>query len=281
MKTTRFKQILFFISLYISASTLISCGGVPEEKESSEVTDKAFSVEEVLTLIAEENDITRTLYTKGIVGAGKKQGLKFDEDWQDEEVEAGPLPALFLRGISSDIRKSDVPLGLYLGSDFPINASNKFVGKQADLFKEIKQNQKPQHFFDPDQKVYTSMFADLAVAAPCVNCHNDHENTTKSDWKLGDVMGATTWQYPSDSLSVAEALGVIKAYRNGTKAIYNAYLDEIAAFKTSDKPKIGKDWPSKGFYLPTAEVFIDSVRQLASYKSLEVLLSKDASVASN
>ncbi|WP_025739642.1 c-type heme family protein [Aquimarina pacifica] len=280
MKTLKTKGILF-LSLAISSLIIQSCGGVPEDTSISAPSDKAFAVAEVLTLIAEENDITRTLYTKGIVGAGKKQGLKFDEDWQDDEIEAGPLPALFLRGISSDIRKSDVPLGLYLGSDFPINASNKFQGKQAELFEKIKSTEKPQHFYEEDQKLYTSMFADLAVAAPCVNCHNDHKNTTKTDWKLGDVMGATTWQYPSDSLSVKEAIGVINAYRNGTKAIYNAYLEEIAGFKIdSTKPQIGDKWPSKGFYLPTAEVFIDSVRQLASYKSLELLLGSK-SVASN
>ncbi|AXT55904.1 DUF3365 domain-containing protein [Aquimarina sp. MMG015] len=264
-----------WIFLLTSCISIIiqSCGGVPEETSSNGPSDKVFAVADILTLVAEENDITRTLYTKGIVGAGKKQGLKFDEDWQDDEIEAGPLPALFLRGISSDIRKSDVPLGLYLGSDFPINASNKFQGKQAELFAKIKADQKPQHFYEEDQKLYTSMFADLAVAAPCVNCHNDHKSTTKTDWKLGDVMGATTWQYPSDSLSYKEAIGVINAYRNGTKAIYNAYLKEIAAFKIdSTKPQIGKNWPSKGFYLPTAEVFIDSVRKLASYHSMETLL---------
>ncbi|MBQ4821069.1 DUF3365 domain-containing protein [Aquimarina sp. MMG016] len=278
---------IFFLSLLFITIIIQSCGGVPEETSSDGTSDKVFAVADILTLVAKENDITRTLYTKGIVGAGKKQGLKFDEDWQDDEIEAGPLPALFLRGISSDIRKSPVPLGLYLGSDFPINASNKFQGKQAELFEKIKTNKEPQHFFEEDQKLYTSMFADLAVAAPCVNCHNEHKNTTKTDWKLGDVMGATTWQYPSDSLSYKEAIDVIKAYRNGTKAIYNAYLNEIAAFKIdSTKPSIGDKWPSKGFYLPTAEVFIDSVRKLTSYKSLEKLLAgsdkqKNNDIASN
>lgn len=279
------KNLKFIILSLGMLKLLTSCGGgansaIPEEPEEGQTTvAKIFSVEDVLELVAHENDVTRTLYTKAIVGGGKKQGLKFDEDWQDDEVEAGPLPALFLRGISADIRKSPVPLGLYLGSDFPINASNKFEGKQAELFKKIKEDQKPQFFYDESQKLHTAMFADLAMAAPCVNCHNDHKNSPKNDWKLGDVMGATTWQYPSDSLSYKEAIGVIKAYRNGTKAIYNAYLDEIAAFKNSPKPEIGKTWPSKGMYLPTAEVFIDSVRKLTSYKSMEVLLTKGAPIA--
>ncbi len=271
------KRILYKIGIITGTIFMFtSCGGgVPEETTTETLAnDKVFDVADVLAMIAEENDVTRTLYTKAIVGAGKKQGLKFDEDWQKDDVEAGPLPALFLRGISSDIQKSEVPLGLYLGSDFPINASNKLEGKQAALFDKIKKDQKPQHFFDEDQQLYTAMFADIAGAAPCVNCHNDHEQSPKKDWKLGDVMGATTWQYPSDKLSYEETMDVIKAYRDGTKAVYNAYLSEIEAFKTSEKPTIGEKWPSSGFHLPTAEVFIDSVRLLTSYHTMEMLLTK-------
>ncbi|NJB83186.1 c-type heme family protein [Wenyingzhuangia aestuarii] len=261
------KKLLLFISLLI-----VSCGGIPEESTTSSSEKKAFSVADVLIMVAHENDITRTLYTKAIVGGGKKQGFKFDEEWQDEKVEAGPLPALFLRGIANDIRKGDVPLGLYLSSDFPISASNQLVGKQADLFKEIKENRKPQHFFDEDSKLYTAMFADVAGAPACVSCHNNHPKTTKTDWKLGDVMGATTWQYPADSLSYTEAMSVLKAYRDGTTAVYNDYLEEIKNFKETKKPEVGEKWPSSGNYLPAPEVFIDSVRKLSAYVTMSSLM---------
>jgi len=246
-----------------AAVVLSSCGGVPTEGGTEEASaPKVCSVEEVLTMVAMENNVTRTTYTKRIVGGLKKQGLKFDEDWRDDEVEAGPLPALFLRGISASIRKSDVPLGLYLGSDFPINASNKFEGKQAELFQKIKATKEPEFFYEEDVKLHTAMFADVAKAAPCVSCHNDHPQTSKKDWKLDDVMGATTWQYPSDSLTYEEAKAVITAYRNGATDIYNEMIAEIEAFKTSEKPEIGDKWPSEGFYLPTAEVFLDSVSKM-------------------
>lgn len=263
------KKITYIIGSII-AITMVACGGVPE-KSATIKEEKSFSVAEVLEMVAKENDVTRTLYTKAIVGPGKKQGMKFDEDWQKEDVEAGPLPALFLRGIANDIRKSDVPLGLYLGSDFPINKANLLEGKQAALFKKIKADRIPQHFYDEEQEVYTAMFADVAGAPACVSCHNKHEQTTKTDWKLGDVMGATTWQYPADSLSYDKTIAVLKAYRNGTKAIYEDYLEEIAAFKTSEKPTIGDKWPSKGKYLPSPEVFLDSVRKLASYETMKTL----------
>lgn len=266
------KKALYILStLFIL--TLIACGGVPEKSAKTVAEKMEFSIAEVLEMVAKENDVTRTLYTKAIVGAGKKQGMKFDEDWQKEEVEAGPLPALFLRGIANDIRKSEVPLGLYLGSDFPINKANKFEGKQAELFPQIKKDRAPQHFYDEEQEMYTAMFADVAGAAACVSCHNKHEQTTKDDWKLGDVMGATTWQYPADSLSYKSTMAILQAYRDGTKAIYNDYLEEIAAFKTSSKPEIGDKWPADGgLYLPSPEVFLDSVRELAAYETMTVLL---------
>lgn len=253
---------------------LTSCGGVPEKDSKGLETENTFSVEEVLEMVSKENDVTRTLYTKAIVGKGKAQGMKFDEDWRKDDVEAGPLPALFLRGVASSIRKSPVPLGLYLGSDFPINAANKFQGKQAELFKEIKKDKKPQFFYDEVQKRHTAMFVDLASAGACVSCHNDHPQTSKTDWKLGDVMGATTWQYPKDSLTFKETVAVLNSYATGTLDIYKEYIDEINDFKESGKPQIGKKWPAEGNYLPTPEVFLDSVKKLSSYTTMKVLMAK-------
>lgn len=271
------KSIITFLGIICIVLTgnicLISCGGVPEENKVLANTENVFSVAEVLEMVSKENDVTRTLYTKAIVGKGKAQGMKFDEDWRKDDVEAGPLPALFLRGVAISIKKSPVPLGLYLGSDFPVNAANKFVGKQAVLFEKIKEDQKPQFFYDEDQKLHTAMFADLAGADACVTCHNDHKQSPKTDWKLGDVMGATTWQYPKDSLSYNETVAVLSSYAKGTVDIYMEYLDEIEAFEKSEKPEIGDKWPAEGNYLPTAEVFLDSVRKLASYETMKHLVA--------
>ncbi len=267
------KHYLFFsysICLFALTFLLISCGGVPEESQSS--GPKVFSVSEVLSMVASENDVTRTMYTKSIVGGLKPQGLKFDENWADDSVEAGPLPALFLRGISASIRNSGVPLGLYLGSDFPVNKANKLKGKQAELFVKIRQDKEPAFFYDEEEKLHTAMFADVAGAAPCVECHNKHPQTTKKDWKLGDVMGATTWQYPADSLTYQEAMDILKAYRDGTKSMYNEFISEVKNFKSSNKPEIGEKWPSAGYYLPTADVFIDSVRKVNSYHTMKKLM---------
>ena len=270
MKTKRYTRLLAII---ISVGAY-SCQPLPEEGVSEVKSNKIYSIEEAFEMVATENDVARTLYTKAIVGAGKKQGLKFHEDWEKDEVEAGPLPALFLRGIAGDIRKKgEVPLGLFLGSDFPVRKSNKFVGKQADLFAEIRKDSKPKYFYDEENQLYTAMFPDFAAAAPCVSCHNDHPETTKSDWELGDIMGATTWTYPSDSVSFDELQGILMAYRNGAAATFQTYLDKAAGFSEMETPAVGESWPASGGYvLPTPEVFLDSVNELASEKTLKGIL---------
>ena len=264
---------LYYLSLVMLFAVAFSCQPLPEEGTATVESDKKYSIEEAFEIVAAENDVARTLYTKAIVGAGKKKGLKFDEDWEKDHVEAGPLPALFLRGIAGDIRKKgEVPLGLFLGSDFPIRKSNKFTGKQAELFSEIREDSKPKYFYDEESQLYTAMFPDFAGAAPCVNCHNDHAETTKSDWELGDIMGATTWTYPSDSVSFDELQGIIMAYRDGAAATFQKYLDKSKTFTENEIPAVGETWPAGGYQLPTPTIFLDSVNELASEKTLKGIL---------
>ncbi len=270
-RTKKLKSAIVGFTILIGAMT--ACQPLPEEGASSVVSDKKYSIEEAFEIVATENDVARTLYTKAIVGAGKKQGMKFHEDWEKDEVEAGPLPALFLRGIAGDIRKKgEVPLGLFLGSDFPVRKSNKFVGRQAALFSEIRKDGKPRYFYDEENQLYTAMFPDFAGAAPCVNCHNDHPETSKTDWALGDIMGATTWTYPQDSVSFDELQAIIMAYRGGAEVTFQKFLDETMAFKDTETPAVGETWPNEGYFLPTPTVFLDSVNELASERTLKAIL---------
>lgn len=276
MKIKYAKLIMTSVAYLVMLVALLqACTPLPEEKTeaTAAASDKKYSIEEAFEIVAKENDVARTLYTKAVVGAGKKKGLKFHEDWEKDDMEAGPLPALFLRGIASDIRKKgDVPLGLYLGSDFPIRKSNKFTGKQADLFAEMRQDTLPKYFYDEESQLYTAMFPDFASAAPCVNCHNDHPETMKTDWVLGDIQGATTWTYPSDSVSFTELQEIIMAYREGAAATLGIYIDKTKSFADNDVPSVG-DFPAKGGYsIPATEVFLDSVNELAAEETLKGIL---------
>ena len=225
---------------------------------------------ELLEICAAENAAVRELYTKKIVEPGLKAGLKFDEKWQDARVDAGPLPALFLREVAKNLAKSTTHLGLFLGSDAPINKANQFRGAQADAFQQMRHDRSPRHFFMEDVQANSAMFPDLAVAKACVECHNRHVDSPKHDWKVGDLMGATTWTLTTNQLSLSESMTTIVELRAAFRDAYAAYVEKAKKFAAA--PEIGKKWPSEGNCLPDPDTFMEEAQQRTSRATLERLL---------
>lgn len=246
----------------------------PPLPEDGPAAGPTLPVAEVLSLCAAENATVRALYTAEIVGAGKRVGLAFDEAWRDRGVDAGPLPALFLREAAMSLEKDPVRLGLFLGSDFPIRRANLFDSDQLARFEALRADRQPRFFVTADTGLHTAMFPDLAVAPACVDCHNAHPESPKHDWVLGDVMGATTWTYPDAELSLGETLELVAALRRGFRDAYTAYIEKAHTF--SKPPEIGERWPRDGYYLPSPEVFLAEAEKRTSGHTLEQLLSLSA-----
>lgn len=270
-RTTLVALSLVALSIYLFVSA------PPALPETVESTSGSIPIERVLETVAAENDIVRKLYTQEIVGKGKLAGLKFDEHWQKPEVQAGPLPALFLREAARSLQKKTVPLGLFLGSDFPISSANRFDPAQTEIFQRIRRDRKPQHFYAADTKLHTAMFPDVAGVAGCVSCHNEHPESPKTDWKLNDVMGATTWTYPKATVSPSEYLQIVAAVRESFADAYAAYLNEVKTFASA--PEVGERWPADGLYLPTGDVFMAEFAKLASSGTVDRLLVNSALAA--
>ncbi len=243
----------------------------PPPDDSVTAARRMIPIETVFTILEAENDAVRKLWTERIVGAGKEAGLQFDERWRNPDLDAGPLPALFLRETAESLRRSPEPLYLFLGSQFPINDANKFTGIQYRYFENIQNTGEPQFFFDDDIAFHTAMFSDVAVAEACVTCHNAEPESPKTDWKLGDVMGATTWSYPQSQVSLDEALAIINALRQAFHDAYQEYADKVSTF--SNPPPLGQKWPDQGYFLPSTEVFTREAMLIASPDTLHALLA--------
>ena len=234
-------------------------------------------IEDLLAIAEAENDVVRALWTQEIVGAGKRVGLEFSEDWRDKAVDAGPLPALFLRETSASLEKKPVRLGLFLGSDFPINDANRFTGRQMEIFRKIKKNLEPQFFYSDDTDLHMAMFPDLAAVDSCVECHNDHEQSPKNDWRLNDVMGATTWSYPEKAVSLSDSMSILASLRASFEEVYSVYLRKAETFR--NKPDIGQRWPRDGYFLPAEEIFMEEVFRRASPATLEAIIKASTKAA--
>lgn len=250
---------------FVLAALALACLGIylfasaPPPLPDEQPARATIPVARLFAVLEAENDVLRTLWTREIVGAGDKVGLKFDEHWRDADVEAGPLPALFLRETARSLERNPVRLSLFLGSDFPINDANRFQGLQLERFRVLRVTGEPQFFFTPDTGLHTGMFSDVAVAEPCVDCHNGHGQSPKTDWRLEDVMGATTWLYPAEAVTLEQLIEAVAALHQAFGEAYGEYLAEVSSFAMP--PSIGDRWPRDGYFLPTREVFMAAVLQ--------------------
>ncbi len=230
-------------------------------------TSTRVPIERVFEILDRENQVARKLYTHEIVGAGKSVGLKYDEHWHDVDVPAGPLPAQFLRLTAAALERSPEHIGLYLGSDAPINPANLFTGAQGEQFKTLRVSRRPVSFFVPDTSRYAYMSPDVASAPACYQCHNAHPESPKTDWVSNDVMGATTWTYQTATVSNEEMWRMITQLRASIATAYSTYLEKTKAFPMP--PAIGEHWPREGYSIPNVDVFMAEVAMRASAGTVE------------
>lgn len=231
-----------------------------------------YDTREVFEALNTLNDAARSIYTKRIVGGGLKAGLKFGEDWEEPGVENGPLPALFLRLTAARLETKPAEVGLYLGSDAPINASNLFGKDQMQVFQGVKTTRKPAFSTTEDARL-VAMYPDIASVQPCVTCHNEHPDSPKTDWKLDDVMGATTWTYPTPQMTAEEALAVIETMLQSVAEAYAQYLEKTSGF--AEPVPLGNAWPDTDLrQLPDRATFMQSVRAAAAPIVTNILISR-------
>ena len=49
------------------------------------------------------------------------------------------------------------------------------------------------------QKYFTAVYADTGVAEACVSCHNEHKDSPRNDFKMGEVMGGVVIRIPVEN----------------------------------------------------------------------------------
>jgi len=145
----------------------------------------------------------RTVYTRNVVNrlAKEQQVIKASEHWKEEP--ALPLPAQMFRMGAEMVAEKDVGFSYALLSKWPINKQNTPRTEVEIAGLEFVASNKGQNFYAEEmlggQKCFTAVYADTAVAPACVSCHNEHKDTPKDDFALGDVMGGVVLRIPVGS----------------------------------------------------------------------------------
>lgn len=83
-------------------------------------------------------------------------------------------------------------------------------------------------------------------------------------------MGATTWSYPKQRVSLEELVQIVGALRSSFGAAYDAYLAKVATF--ANPPEIGDKWPAQGYFIPDKRVFLAEFERRVSSNTVERLM---------
>lgn len=142
----------------------------------------------------------RTVYTRIVVNrlANEDKVIKASEHFKDDK--ALPLPAQMFRFGYEMVAEKKAGFSYSLLSLWPINKQNlpKTALEKKGLDAVAKDNTKP--FYGEETlgktKYFTAVYADKAVAPACVSCHNDHKDSPKTDFKIGQTLGGVVLRIP-------------------------------------------------------------------------------------
>ena len=142
----------------------------------------------------------RTVYTRNVVNRlqNDENVIKASEHWKDDK--ALPLPAQMFRFGAEMVAEKDVGFSYSLQSLWPVNKQN---APRTDVEKAglqyLVDNPGKSYYSEEELgaiKYFTAVYADTAVSPACVDCHNAHKDSPRSDFKLGEVMGGVVIRIP-------------------------------------------------------------------------------------
>lgn len=191
MKTYPF-VILGVAAILAQAAILTSCGG---KSEAAGISPQHMA--DALHAVMESD---RIVYTKQVVNRlqNEEKIIKASEHWKDEK--ALPLPAQMFRMGAEMVAEKKKGFTYALLSEWPINKQNapKTEVEKAGLAQVAKKT--GQNYYAEETlggtKYFTAVYPDVAVAAACVKCHNGHEDSPRTNFVEGDVMGGVVIRIP-------------------------------------------------------------------------------------
>lgn len=183
------KIAVFFVCVF----SLLGCGG-----ESSKGVDPKVYTDSLFAVMKAD----RTNYTKMIIkrlGPAGAGSIKPDEHWKDLENGA-PLPAQMFRAGSEAVSDMTDDFTYSLQSIWPINKQNapKTPIEKTGL-EFIAENPGENYYGEEklgDKNYFTAVYPDVAVSDACTVCHNEHKDSPKTDFKVGEVMGGVVIRVP-------------------------------------------------------------------------------------
>ena len=181
----------------LSAALLIlftSCGGA---KQSAGIDPKVYTDSLFAVMKADRTNYTKLIISRlGPIGA---DAIKPAEHWKDLENGA-PLPAQMFRAGAEAVADLTDKFTYSLQSEWPINKQNAPKTPMEKQGLEYIFANPGENFYGEeklgDVTYFTAVYPDVAVSEACTKCHNEHKDTPKTDFQVGEVMGGVVIRVP-------------------------------------------------------------------------------------
>ncbi len=159
---------------------------------------------------ADQFKTIRGYYTKNVIKKVVANGGLKPSYNHATEPNGVPLPATFIHDLSELLEEEETSVTLYSAYPFPLRNDRVLDDFQSEAWAYLSAN--PDQVFTRSEmrdghEVVRVAVADRMVADACVNCHNSHASSPKTDWALGDVRGVLEVDTVVDS-QIAAGMGL-------------------------------------------------------------------------
>ncbi|MGR3316879.1 MAG: PAS domain S-box protein [Candidatus Anammoxibacter sp.] len=159
----------------------------------------------------------RSYYTKNVVKKVRSRSnlqVTFDHKIRENAI---PLPATLIQDLSSLLADSEgMRLMLYSAFPFPNHEDrvlDDFAKEAIAYFKTNPDGTFVKTVLIKDNETVRVAIADKMVDDSCVTCHNNHPQTPKKGWKLGDVRGVLEVVVPINyQISANRDVSIVMSY---------------------------------------------------------------------
>jgi hypothetical protein len=210
------RALPIFLSL-LPILICIGCGGAePAPPAASAAASAGLDPKKVADMLHAVMEADRTVYTQQVVNrlvktekvkiinptSNEQEPFKASEQWKSEHGKL-PLPAQMFRMGAEKVTEKNVGFTYGLLSLWPVNKQNKPKTEvETKGLEAVNGNGGKEPFYGTEElggkRYFTAVYADVAIADACIDCHNDHTESPRTDFKLGDVMGGVVLRIPME-----------------------------------------------------------------------------------
>ena len=188
--------------MVLAASLLFAGAGcvpdAPTKPEASQpvVTFKPQEMADALhAVIAADREVYARLVVQRLA---EVKNANVSEAWKTNGSSA--LPAHLLRPASESVQQKGAEFHYVVRSLWPINSKDAPETATEKTGLQYLLDHPDSNYYSEEslggRRYFTAVYPDRAIVPACFDCHNQHPNSPRRDFKPGDIMGGMVVRVP-------------------------------------------------------------------------------------